>query len=201
MKTLLIATTNRSKCAEMRQILEAADLQIELKTLKDFPNAPDVEETGSTFMENAHLKALEAVRETGLISIADDGGLVIDALDGAPGVFSHRFLGIDTSFDDKMTQILEMMAQTPEAQRTCRFVSAVAIATPEGEIFDCIGTCEGRIAYDKKGTFGFGYDPVFLLPELGRHMAELPPEEKHKISHRGRSMQGALTHLKNLFSQ
>ena len=200
MKTLLIATTNRSKCSEMRQILEASNLHVALKTLADYPNAPEVEETGATFMENARLKASAGVKETGLISLADDGGLVIDALDGAPGVFSHRYLGVDTSFEDKMTRILEMMAQTPEALRTCRFVSAVAIATPEGEIFESIGTCEGRIAYEKRGTFGFGYDPVFLLPELGRHMAELPPEEKHRISHRGSSMQGALTHLLRLFS-
>ena len=196
--TLLIATSNPKKCGEMREILEAANLNTELKTLADFPELPPVDETGETFMENAHLKARAAVEATGLISIADDGGLVIDALGGDPGVKSHRFLGEDTPFDVKMTKILESMRATPEAERTARFVSAVVIAAPDGRTWECLGTCEGRIAGEMKGANGFGYDPIFYLPELNLHLAELIPAEKHKLSHRGKSLACALETLKTL---
>src|SRR5690349_6835145 len=120
----------------MAQILTAAHLPVEIVTLADFPEAPDVEETGETFMENARLKAAEAVARTGLVSIADDGGLSIDALGGAPGVQSHRFLGSDTPFTRKMTHILETLSDTPEEERTCRFQCAVVIATPDGQMLE-----------------------------------------------------------------
>ena len=198
-KTLLIATSNLKKCREMREILEAANLSFELKTLADFPHIPPVDETGETFIENAHLKAKAAVEATGLISIADDGGLSIDALGGAPGVKSHRFLGEETPFDIKMKRILEMMQDTPEAERTARFVSAVVIAAPDGRTWECVGTCEGLIAQTQKGEHGFGYDPIFFLPEQRRHLAELIPGEKHRVSHRGKSLACALETLKTLF--
>ena len=192
---------NVKKRGEMAEILREAGLGIEIVTLADFPDAPEVEETGDTFMENAHLKARAAVERTGLVSIADDGGLCIDALGGDPGVKSHRFLGEDTPFSEKMAHILEMLKDTPEAERTCRFQCAVVIATPEGETFECMGVCEGHIAYELKGTFGFGYDPVVLIPELGRHMAELPPAEKHLISHRGKALACAVPYLRTIFRQ
>ena len=198
-KTLLIATSNLKKCREMREILEAANLSFELKTLADFPHIPPVDETGETFIENAHLKAKAAVEATGLISIADDGGLSIDALGGSPGVKSHRFLGEETPFDIKMKRILEMMHDTPEAERTARFVSAVVIAAPDGRTWECVGTCEGLIAQTQKGEHGFGYDPIFFLPEQRRHLAELIPAEKHRVSHRGKSLACALETLKTLF--
>jgi XTP/dITP diphosphohydrolase len=198
MPRLLIATTNRKKGGEMVQILTAADLDFELVTLADFPDAPPVEETGETFMENAHLKARAAVAQTGLLSIADDGGLVIDALDGAPGVHSHRFLGENATFDEKMDRILELLRSVPDEKRSCRFACAVVIATPDGRTFECTGTCEGRIAHEKRGANGFGYDPIFLFPEQNQHMAELSPEEKHKVSHRGRALACAVEHLKGL---
>ena len=198
-KTLLIATSNLKKCREMREILEAANLSFELKTLADFPRLPPVDETGETFIENAHLKAKAAVEATGLISIADDGGLSIDALGGSPGVKSHRFLGEETPFDIKMKRILEMMQGTPEAERTARFVSAVVIAAPDGRTWECVGTCEGLIAQSQKGEHGFGYDPIFFLPEQRRHLAELIPAEKHRVSHRGKSLACALETLKTLF--
>jgi XTP/dITP diphosphohydrolase len=200
-RKLLIATTNLKKGGEMIQILSAANLGVEIVTLADFPDAPPVEETGTTFMENAHLKAESAVRHTGLVSIADDGGLEIDALGGQPGVQSHRFLGENTSFPEKMTQILAMMQDVPEAERTCRFRCAVVIATPDGRAFECQGVCEGRVAHTMRGTYGFGYDPFFWLPEQGRHMAELPPEEKHKISHRGKALDCAIETLRSLFAE
>lgn len=200
-KTLLIATANLKKCREMREILEAANLAIELKTLADFPDLPPVDETGETFIENAHLKAKAAVEATGLISIADDGGLSIDALGGSPGVKSHRFLGEDTPFDVKMKRILEMMEETPETERTARFVSAVVIAAPDGRTWECVGTCEGLIAHSLKGEHGFGYDPIFFLTQQNRHLAELVPSEKHKVSHRGKSLACALETLKTLFEK
>jgi len=198
-RKLLVATTNVKKAGEMVQILAEAGLGIEIVTLADFPDAPEVEETGETFMENAHLKARAAADDTGLVAIADDGGLCIDALGGAPGVKSHRFLGETTSFPVKMTRILEMLQEVPEVERTCRFQCAVVIAAPEGATYECLGTCEGRIGHEMRGTFGFGYDPIVLIPELGKHMAELLPAEKHRISHRGNALACAVPHLRELF--
>ncbi len=197
-RKLLIATTNPSKRREMEQILGAANLNLELLTLESFPNAPEVEETGETFMENAHLKAQSAVQLSGLVCIADDGGLCIDALDGQPGVKSHRFLGENSSFQEKMTRIFEMMADVEEEARTCRFQCAVVIAVPDGRTFECLGVCEGRVGHEMRGGGGFGYDPLFALPD-GRHTAELRPEEKHKISHRGKALACAAEALRSLF--
>jgi XTP/dITP diphosphohydrolase len=197
-RKLLIATTNPKKGEEMAQILSAALPDLEIVSLADLPEAPPVDETGETFMENAHLKAAAAAF-AGLVAIADDGGLVIDALGGLPGVHSHRFLGEHSSFAVKMTRILERMEDVPEAQRTCRFQCAVVIATPEGRTYECMGTCEGHVAHEMRGTYGFGYDPIVYLPELGRHMAELPPEEKHRISHRGKALACAVKALRALF--
>ncbi len=197
-RRLLIATTNPKKRTEMQQILGQAQLDIEIVTLQDFPDAPEVEETGSTFMENSHLKAHSAAKHSGLVVIADDGGLSIDALGGAPGVHSSRFLGVETSFKDKMEAIFQKMENTPPEERTCRFQCAVVIATPAGEAFECMGTCEGRVGYERKGDFGFGYDPLFVLPD-GRHMAELMPQEKHTISHRGRALACATEALRKIF--
>ena len=157
-----------------------------------------MEETGATFLENARLKALAGVAVTGLLTIADDGGLMIDALNGAPGVYSHRFLGEGAPFSEKMQGVLELMRDVPDEKRTCRFISTVVVAGPDGLIFECVGACEGRISHEQRGAFGFGYDPIFLLPELGRHMAELRPEEKHKISHRGKSLACAIERLRSL---
>ena len=195
---LLVATSNRKKGGEMVHILGAAGLDVEILTLADFPDLPEVDETGETFLANAHLKAEAAVSQTGLISIADDGGLVIDALGGAPGVQSHRFLGENTSFDEKMDRVLDMLRDVPDAERTCRFVCAVVIATADGRTFECEGTCEGRIAREKRGSGGFGYDPIFLLPELGLHVAELSPDDKHQISHRGKALACAIPYLRSL---
>lgn len=195
---LLIASTNIKKAAEMRGILISASLNADIITLADLPYMADVEETGATFMENAHLKAKAAVEWSGLISIADDGGLIIDALDGAPGVHSHRFLGENTSFTQKMTHILETMADVVDEKRTCRFYCAVVIAAPGGETFECSGVCEGRIGRNIHGSHGFGYDPIFLLPELGLHMSELPPESKRLVSHRGKALDCATLILRRL---
>jgi XTP/dITP diphosphohydrolase len=183
----------------MVQILAAAGLGLEILTLADFPGAPPVEETGDTFPANARLKAVAARELSGLTSIADDGGLVIDALGGAPGVHSHRFLGESASFDEKMDRILEMLREVPEERRTCRFACAVVIAASDGRTFACEGICEGRIGSEKRGAGGFGYDPIFLLPQTGCHMAELTPQEKHSLSHRGSALACAVPILRRLF--
>ncbi len=197
---LVIATGNRKKGVEMQTLLRETGLEI--LTLADFPDAPqEVEETGSTYMENAEIKAVAAAQATGRVCIADDAGLEIDALDGQPGLYSKRFLGEETPFPEKMARILQMLKDTPEERRGCRFNCAVAIATPDGEVYRCTGVCEGRIGYEMRGSYGFGYDPIFLLPELGKHMAELPPEEKHKISHRGKALACARETLRRIFER
>lgn len=192
---VVVATTNVKKGREMLQILSGGRPDLEFVTLAGFTDMPEVEETGETFAENARLKARAAAQFTHLPAIADDGGLCIDALGGMPGVKSHRYLGVDTSFEVKMEHILAELAAAPDAQRGCRFQCAVCIALPDGREADCMGICEGRVARERRGAYGFGYDPIFFVVELGRHMAELPPEEKHRISHRGKALACALENL------
>jgi XTP/dITP diphosphohydrolase len=198
-RKLVIATGNVSKGREMAEILR--DTGLEILTLADFPDVDDnIEEIGSTYLENAELKAVAAAQAIGLVSIADDAGLEIDALGGRPGLYSRRFLGEQTPFSAKMDHILEVMKDTPDDQRGCRFNCGVAIALPDGPVYHCTGICEGRIAREKRGEYGFGYDPIFLVPELGKHMAELPPEVKRKISHRGKALACADERLIALFT-
>jgi len=192
---LVVATGNPKKSGEMVTILSAglAGDGMTIRTLADFPNASaEVEETGTTFAENAELKARAAVATTRRMSIADDGGLEVDALGGAPGLHSKRFLGAETPFPEKMRRILELMRGVPDAERTCRFRCAVAICTVDGRIYRCDGVCEGRISHEMRGGYGFGYDQIVFVPEAGRHMAELPPEAKHRVSHRGKALACAI---------
>lgn len=159
---------------------------LELLTLADFPDAPEPEETGGTYSENARIKSESAASFTGEWSLADDAGLEIDALGGAPGVHSKRFQGAGTSFPEKMAHILSLLRDTPECERTARFRCCVALSR-SGEatqVFEA--TCEGRIAFEPSGSGGFGYDPVFFLPGKNCTMAELTPAQKHQVSHRGR---------------
>lgn len=182
----------------MAQLL--APLGLQVLTFEDLKGiVPDVEETGTTYEANALLKATTATEATGMVAIADDAGLEIDALGGAPGVYSRRFLGEETSFPEKMRRILEMIQGVPDADRGCRFRAAVAIAVPGGPPRVCHGVCEGMVAREMRGEYGFGYDPFFLLPGLGRHMAELAPGEKHAISHRGMAMACATAELHSIF--
>lgn len=197
-RRLVIATTNPHKAREMGEILAQALPELSLLTLADFPAAAEVEETGETFEENARIKALAAAAHTGLMAIADDGGLSIDALGGLPGVKSHRFLGASVPFDVKMREILERMRDVPDAGRGCRFTCAVAIAARGAIVGECLGVREGLVAREMRGSHGFGYDPIFLLPELGRCMAELAPAEKHRVSHRGRALACAARRLREL---
>ena len=195
MKPLVIATHNVKKAGEMMTILSAALPHRRLLTLADFPNAPEPEETGPSYEANALIKARSAVKVTGEECIADDAGLEVDALDGAPGVFSKRFGGEDLPFPKKIERMLKMLESVPEPQRSARFRCWVALVSPEGEEHTFEGICEGRIATEPKGENGFGYDPIFFLPELDRTMAQLTPSEKHAISHRGIVLGEVIAHL------
>lgn len=170
----------------MIQILGGRFPDLEIRTLADYPEAPEPEETGSTYVENAIIKAEVARAHTGEWSVADDAGLEIDYLDGAPGLLSKRFMGDDTPFDEKMAAILERMRETPDSERAARFCVAVALAIPGEETRVFEATCEGRIAEKRSGSGGFGYDPIFFLPDLGCTMADLTAEQKHTVSHRGK---------------
>lgn len=185
---LVIATHNKKKAGEMVQILSERFPQLEIKTLADYPGAPEPEETGDTYPENAAIKSESAARFTGEWCLADDAGLEIDALNGAPGVHSKRFEGEDSSFDHKIGRILAMLKDVPEEGRGARFRCYIALTPPnlEGETILFNAICEGRIAEEPSGAGGFGYDPIFYLPELGCTMADLTAAQKHEVSHRGK---------------
>jgi XTP/dITP diphosphohydrolase len=201
MAKLLIATNNLGKQAEFRDLL--ADWPGEILFPQDLGLALDVEERGDSFAEIAALKARAYARASGLPSLADDSGLEVDALGGAPGVRTARYAGPGASDADRYNKLLAALSDTPWERRTARFRCAVALADPagsrgggrggsvEGDVLVTQGTCEGRIAFAPRGTNGFGYDPVFALPEYGRTMAELSNDLKNQISHRARAIQAA----------
>ncbi len=186
---LVIATHNRKKAGEMVQILSERFPGLEIKTLADYPGAPEPEETGDTYPENAAIKSESAAVFTNEWCLADDAGLEIDALDGAPGVHSKRFEGEESSFDHKIGRILEMLQDVPEEGRGARFRCFIALTPPSsvgGETMLFNAICEGKIAAERSGNGGFGYDPIFFLPELDCTMADLTADQKHEISHRGK---------------
>ncbi len=189
MQALLLATSNQHKLEEYRAIF--SDLALKLVSLNDVQLDMEVEETGTTFAENAELKARAYAQASGMLTLADDSGLEIDALGGAPGVQSARYLSRETSYEERFRSILEQLKGFPVEQRTARFRCAIALAEPSGNTRIVEGTIEGVIADSPRGKHGFGYDPIFLVPELGKTLAELAPEHKNRISHRGRAAQSA----------
>ncbi|HVB71950.1 MAG TPA: RdgB/HAM1 family non-canonical purine NTP pyrophosphatase [Ktedonobacteraceae bacterium] len=189
MRDLLLATTNRYKLDEFCIIF--SDLPLTLRSLREVHIDEDVEETGQTFAENAQLKALAYARASGMLSLADDSGLEIDALGGAPGVLSARYAGRDTPYEERFRLILAQLQGLTGAQRKARFRCSIALAEPSGYCRVVEGVIEGIIADEPRGTQGFGYDPIFLLPEINKTTAELTPEQKNRISHRGRAAQFA----------
>ncbi len=195
MRALLLATTNHHKLAEYRTIF--SDLPFRLLSLHDIQLDIDVEETGTTFAENAELKALAYAQASGMLTLADDSGLEIDALSGAPGVYSARFAGRDTSYPERFRLIQQQLKGLPMEQRSARFRCSIAVAEPSGYCRVVEGVIEGRIADNPRGDHGFGYDPIFLVPELGKTTAELTPDQKNRISHRGRAAQKARMLLAN----
>lgn len=195
MRNLLLATTNAHKLEEYRAIFSG--LPYALLSFHDIQLDMDVEETGTSFAENAKLKALAYSKASGMLSLADDSGLEIDALDGAPGIYSARFAGRDTSYEERFRLILERLKSLPLEKRTARFRCAIALAEPSGYYQVVEGVLEGMIADSPCGTNGFGYDPIFLVPKLGKTMAELPSDQKNRVSHRGRAAQKARALLAN----
>ncbi len=189
MRTLLLATTNEHKLAEFRTILR--DLPFTVLSLRDVQIDMDVEETGTTFAENAILKAQAYAQAAQMLALADDSGLEIDALGGAPGIYSARFAGRETPYPARFKLIFERLRAVPPAERTARFRCAIALAEPSGYVRVVEGTIEGIITDSARGENGFGYDPIFLVPELGLTTAELSPAEKNRISHRGRAAEAA----------
>jgi len=188
MHALLIATANPHKLDEFRAIF--SDLPYQLLSLNDVQLSMNVEETGITFQENSELKALAYARASGLLSLADDSGLEIDALGGAPGVYSARFGGENMSYSERFRLIFEHLRGLPLEQRTARFRCVITIAEPSGYHRSVEGIIEGLITAPR-GENGFGYDPIFLVPELGKTTAEISPEHKNRISHRGQAARHA----------
>ncbi len=197
MNEVIIATKNSGKAKEFVQLFESYGITV--KTLIDYPELPDIEETGETFEENALLKAESAARLTGQPAIADDSGLVIDALDGRPGVYSARYAGIDKDDKANNRKVLKEMAGAVDDRRSARFKCVLAVSFPDDrEPIIVEGNCEGRIAYEESGTNGFGYDPLFIPDGFDQTMAQLEPDVKNKISHRAnalRKLQVSLTEL------
>jgi len=185
---LLIATRNEGKLKEYEPLL--AGLPVMLTNLTREGINHDVKETGSTFAENAVQKAEEYARESGLLTLADDSGLEVDALGGEPGVHSARYAGPDATDEDRYLLLLEKMRDIPGEDRSARFRCVIAVAEPGATVYTSEGVCEGVIAFSPKGSHGFGYDPVFFMPEYGKTMAQLPAETKNRVSHRARASQG-----------
>lgn len=183
---LLVATHNKGKVAEFADML--ADLDVAWLSLDDVGVTEDVAETGDTFQANAELKALAYARQTGLLTLADDSGLEVDALGGQPGVYTARYGGPGLNHADRYHLLLRNLQDVPPAERSARFRCVIVLANPDGVIGVAPGVCEGQIAYAPAGDGGFGYDPVFFLPDRGLTMAQLPAAVKHQISHRGRAM-------------
>ncbi len=183
MTILVIATKNNGKLVEFRAVLEGSGIQIH--SLADYPDLPEIEENGATFLENALIKARETCARTGLPALADDSGLVVDALNGEPGVRSARFA---PTTDERNAKLLDLLADVPDENRTARFVCALALVRPDSFEWTTEGTVEGVITRSPSGASGFGYDPLFLYPPLGMTFAEIPIEDKNKISHRGKAL-------------
>lgn len=187
MKKIIFATTNQNKVREVKMMMEGFD--VELYTMKDAGIDVDIVEDGTTFEENAIIKARTIMEMTGEIALADDSGLEVDYLDGAPGIYSARFLGEDTSYDIKNNYIIDKLKDARGKDRSARFVCAMAAAFPNGEVETCKGTIEGVIAYEQKGKNGFGYDPIVYVPEYEMTTGEMAPEMKNSISHRGKALE------------
>ena len=192
--TILIATKNRGKVAEIGDLVK--DLPVNFLSLADVPNPPDVIEDGATFEENALKKARVIAKATGMVTLADDSGLCVDALDGRPGVFSARYAGEPATDAEKCDLILEEMQDVPAERRSARFVCVIAVATPEGAEQLFHGVCEGRITFEPRGKQGFGYDPIFYDEEAGRTFAEMERETKNRISHRGKALRKFAEYLR-----
>ena len=193
---LLVATNNLGKVREYEALLKELPLTLTYPAQESIDI--EVEETDSTFAENARLKAMAYARASGLLTLADDSGLEVDALGGEPGTRSARYAGQGASDEDRYRLLLSKLEEVPWERRTARFRCVIAVATPQGEVRTAEGICEGAIAFEPRGEYGFGYDPVFYMPEHGQTMAELEPDIKNRISHRAQAAEGARRILQEL---
>ncbi len=184
---IVFATGNAGKVKEIRMIM--ADLGVEVLSMKEAGISIDIEEDGSTYEENALIKARAVAACTDAIVMADDSGLEVDALNKEPGVLSARYMGEDTPYSIKNGEIIKRLMGVPDEERSARFVCAIAAVLPDGRELTTRATIEGRIGYEEKGANGFGYDPIFYVPEFGKTTAELTEEEKNKVSHRGKALE------------
>ena len=201
MPILILATRNRGKRGEIQALLGA---DIHVQSLDDFPNAPDTIEDGDTFEANASKKAREIAKYTGLPALADDSGLVVDALDGAPGIYSARYAGQHATDEDNNRKLIANLRDInlrdiPENHRTARFCCAIALAAPDGRVQTAQATWEGRILTSPRGNNGFGYDPLFYVPTHNCTAAELPSQTKNRLSHRGQALRAILPRILDLF--
>ena len=199
MKRIIFATTNEGKVKEIRSILK--DLEVQVLTMAEAGLLIDIEENGKTFEENAIIKAEALSAYTEDIVLADDSGLEIDYLNKAPGVYSARYLGKDTPYEVKNQIILDKLQDVPQEKRCARFVCAIAAACKELDTITTMGTIEGYIGYEPKGNNGFGYDPIFYVEELGTSTADLPPDVKNQISHRGKALEAMKQKLQEVLGK
>ncbi len=182
---IFLATKNKGKIEEFKKMMEGK--RVEVLSILDNIDIPDVVEDGKTFEENSAKKALEIAKYTGIITISDDSGLCVNALDGMPGIYSARYSGEDATDDKNMDKLLKDMENVPEEKRDAYFVSVVSIAYPNGKIESFRGETKGKILYQREGNNGFGYDPIFYSEELGKSFGKSTPEEKKRVSHRGKA--------------
>jgi XTP/dITP diphosphohydrolase len=196
--TVVLATRNPHKVGELREILTEAGVAVDLVAASDFPDVPDVAETGDTFAANALLKARAVTAATGLPALADDSGLAVDALNGMPGIFSARWAGGHGDDRANLDLLLAQIVDVPDERRGARFVCAAALVLPDGRERVAEGVVEGVLLHERRGTGGFGYDPVFLPHGETRTTAEMPAAEKHAISHRGRAFRALAPALREL---
>ena len=196
MKKLIFATGNEGKMKEVRMIL--ADLDVEVLSLKEAGIEAEAEENGATFEENAKIKAAEIMKRSGEIVLADDSGLEVDALNKEPGIYSARYMGYDTSYHIKNQNLIRRLEGKTGKERSARFVCAIAAAFPDGRVLTTRGTMEGEIGYEERGENGFGYDPIFYLPEYGCYSGELSLEVKNELSHRGKALRLMKEELRKL---
>lgn len=196
MPRLVLASKNRGKIREFQMLVEGTDWEI--IPLTEISGLPEVKEDGKTFRANAIKKAVQIAAMTGEWTIADDSGLEVEALNGAPGVLSARFAGPQRDDTANNQRLLSALGELPLEARRARYRSVIALSSPEGEVWTTEGVCEGKIGFEARGAYGFGYDPLFFLPEYGMTMAELLEEEKNRISHRGKAMKKLLAYLEEM---
>jgi XTP/dITP diphosphohydrolase len=197
-KQLLLATRNRNKKQELQELLKG--LPVQILTLDDFPGLPEVEEDGSTFSENAAKKARVNAAWSGVVCLADDSGLIVEALNGQPGVYSARFSGLHADDESNNRKLLQMMEELEGDDRRARFACVIAIAAPEGKTVTVEGSCPGSIIREPRGRGGFGYDPLFVPEGFSRTFAELTPAQKNSISHRARALHQARPLIEEILS-